>query len=149
MLAAIAALGPWTWIIAGLLMMAVELLAPGLFFIWLGLAALAAGVAVAVFGFGWTVGAMLFATFAVGSVLGGRALMRARGSEPETATRLNALSRNLIGQVVQLEHAIENGKGRIRIGDTVWQAAGANAAAGDMVRIVRLDGSSLVVERAD
>ncbi|MGL4439333.1 MAG: NfeD family protein [Bosea sp. (in: a-proteobacteria)] len=147
MLSAIAALGAWIWIIAGLLMMGIELLAPGLFFIWLGLAALATGLTVAVFDLGWAPAAMLFTAFAVASVFGGRALMRANGSEPEAAANLNALSRNLIGQTIRLDDAIQNGKGRIRIGDTVWQAFGEDAAAGDKVRIVRLDGSSLVVER--
>lgn len=148
MLAAVSALGAWNWIIAGLLMMGIELLAPGLFFIWLGLAALATGITVAVFGLGWMPAALVFAGLAVASVFGGRALMRARGSEPETAAHLNALSRNLIGQTFRLDEAIRDGKGRIRIGDTVWQAKGEDAAAGDKVRVVRLDGSSLVVERS-
>jgi membrane-bound ClpP family serine protease len=53
MISALAALGPWVWIIMGLLFMLVELLAPGLFFIWLGLAALATGLAVAALGLGY------------------------------------------------------------------------------------------------
>lgn len=147
MMAAIAALGPWTWIIAGLVLMGVELLAPGLFFIWLGLAALATGLVVAVSGLGWAAASMLFTGFALASVLGGRALMRRKGSEPEASGTLNALSRNLIGKTVHLDQAIENGKGRVRIGDTVWQAIGEDAAAGAKVTIVRLEGSSLVVEQ--
>jgi inner membrane protein len=147
MLAAIAQLGPWTWIIAGLLMMGVELLMPGLFFIWLGLAALATGVIVGVLGLGWTAAAMLFTVFAVGSVFAGRALMRRKVAEPEAASDLNALSRNLIGRTVQLDQAFHDGKGRVRIGDTVWQAFGDDLSAGDKVRIVRLEGSALVVER--
>lgn len=148
MLAAIAALGPWTWIVAGLLLMGIELLAPGLFFIWLGLAALATGIAVAAFGLGWAAAALLFSGFAVASVFAGRALMRRKGSEPEPTDNLNALSRNLIGKTVLLDQPIENGRGRIRIGDTVWQAIGDEAASGERVTITGLDGSSLVVKRA-
>lgn len=148
MLAAIAAFGPWTWIIAGLVLMGVELMVPGLFFIWLGLAALATGVVVAALGLSWTVGAMLFTAFSVASVLAGRALMRKKGSEPDVANNLNALSRNLIGKTVYLDQAIENGRGRVRIGDTVWQAIGDDAAVGAKVTIVRLEGSALVVEPA-
>ena len=148
MIAAIVALGPWTWIIAGLLLMTVELFAPGLFFIWLGLAALATGIVVAMFGLGWTAAALLFAAFAIASVFAGRALMRRKDSEPEIANNLNSLSRNLIGKTVHLDQAIENGKGRVRIGDTVWQAIGEEASAGERVTIIGLEGSSLVVKRA-
>jgi membrane protein implicated in regulation of membrane protease activity len=148
MFAAIAALGPWTWIIAGLVLMGVELLAPGLFFIWLGLAALGTGIAVAAFGLGWTTAAMLFAALAGASVLAGRAIMRGRRPDPEAADQLNALSRNLIGRTVRLEHPIANGEGRIRIDDTVWLARGEDAAAGEKVVILRLDGSALVVGRS-
>jgi len=148
MISALAALGPWVWIIMGLLFMLVELLAPGLFFIWLGLAALATGLAVAALGLGWASAAMLFCAFAVGSVLAGRAVMRRKGAEPDAATNLNALSRDLIGKTVRLDQPIENGEGRIRLGDTVWRAQGKDAAAGSKVRIVGLEGSALVVEPA-
>lgn len=148
MIAAIVSLGPWSWIIAGLVFMGIELLAPGLFFIWLGLAALGTGLVVAAFGLGWPQAALLFAALAVAAVLAGRALMRRKGTEPDAATNLNALSRDLIGRTVRLDEAIENGQGRIRIGDTVWRAMGEDAPTGASVVIVRLDGTALVVERA-
>ncbi len=37
-------LGAWAWIILGVLLIGVELLAPGAFFLWLGLAAIVTGL---------------------------------------------------------------------------------------------------------
>ncbi len=148
MIAAMLALGYWIWIIGGLLLMLVELLAPGLFFIWLGLAALATGAAAWMLDLGWAMSAIVFVAFAVGSVFAGRAITGANGSKPESASNLNALSQDLIGKTYRLDHAIKNGEGRLRIGDTVWRAHGDDIAAGERVRIVRLDGTALVVERS-
>ena len=39
-------LGTWNWLIFGFILMALELLAPGVFLFWLGLAALLVGLAV-------------------------------------------------------------------------------------------------------
>ncbi len=148
MMTAIAGLGPWVWIIGGMLLMAVELLAPGLFFIWLGLAALATGVIVAATGMGWAPAGILFSALAAASVFAGRALTRRKASEPDSAAHLNAMSRDLIGKTVRLDQAIVGGEGRVRIGDKIWRALGEDAAAGVEVRIVSLDGSALVVARA-
>ncbi len=145
MIAALASLGPWTWIIAGLVMMGIELVAPGLFFIWLGLAALATGLVVGLAGLGWAQSALLFAAFAVGAVLAGRHLMRSKEHEPDPAGHLNARARDLIGRKVRLDQAIENGQGRVRIGDTVWRALGEDAPAGSSVVITGLEGTALLV----
>lgn len=139
-------MGAWTWIIGGMVLMGIELLAPGLFFIWLGLAALATGLIVAATGLGWGPAGILFSALAAASVFAGRALTRRKASEPDSADHLNALSRDLIGKVVRLDQAIINGEGRVRIGDKVWRAHGEDAAAGVQVKITRLDGSALVVE---
>jgi inner membrane protein len=40
----IAGLGPWAWVIGGVLLIAAELVAPGSFLVWLGLAALLVGL---------------------------------------------------------------------------------------------------------
>ena len=89
---------------------------------------------------------VMFCAFAAASVFGGRALTRRRASEPDSADHLNALSRDLIGRTVRLDQAIINGEGRVKIGDKIWRAHGKDTAAGIEVKIVRLDGSALVVE---
>ena len=56
---------------------------------------------------------------------------------------LNERASRLIGQTSTVETAIENGKGRVRVGDGVWNARGPDAPAGSQVTVISADGSSL------
>ena len=62
---------------------------------------------------------------------------------------LNARARQLIGRVVAVEGPIENGRGKVRIGDTMWLAAGPDCPAGTSVRVIRVNGLVLIVEPED
>ena len=65
-------LGGWSWVVLGLVLIGGEMLAPGVFLIWLGLAALLTGVVVGAFGIGWQAAALVFAALSLASVLAGR-----------------------------------------------------------------------------
>lgn len=93
----------WLWAILGLLLIGGEMLAPGVFLIWLGLAALITGAVVGIFGLGWQAAAIVFAVLAVACVAAGRLLTRRRSEEPDAATGLNDRGRQLIGKVFRLE----------------------------------------------
>jgi membrane protein implicated in regulation of membrane protease activity len=60
----------------------------------------------------------------------------------------NARATRLIGRIVTVESAIENGAGRVRVGDGVWNARGPDMPAGASVVIVAADGTCLTVEAA-
>ena len=47
-----------------------------------------------------------------------------------------------------VEQAIQNGRGKVRVGDTLWQAEGMDAPAGARVKVTATNGNVLVVERA-
>ena len=65
---------------------------------------------------------------------------------PTLDDKLNERASRLIGQIVTVETAIENGKGRVNVGDGVWNARGPDAPAGASVVIVAADGTCLSVE---
>jgi membrane protein implicated in regulation of membrane protease activity len=141
-------LGGWGWVVLGLILIGGEMLAPGVFLIWLGLAALLTGVVVGALGIGWQAAALVFAALSLASVLAGRLLTRRRGEEPDAATGLNDRGRQLIGKVVRLDATMTGGEGRIRVGDSSWRITGPELLAGSEVRIVRVEGATLVVEKA-
>ena len=58
-------LGTWNWLIFGFIMMALELLAPGVFMFWLGLAALLVGLLSFVINPSWQTQLLMFAVFAL------------------------------------------------------------------------------------
>jgi membrane protein implicated in regulation of membrane protease activity len=143
-----ASFGGWAWIVLGLVLVGGEMLAPGVFLLWLGLAALLTGAIVGLTGLAWQGALLVFAALAVASVLLGRAVTRHRSEEPDTASGLNDRGRQLIGKVFKLEATMTGGEGRIRVGDSSWRITGPELLAGTEVRVVRVDGATLVVEKA-
>jgi membrane protein implicated in regulation of membrane protease activity len=134
-------LGTWNWLIFGLLLMGLELLAPGVFMFWLGLAAFLVGVVSFVVTPSWQLQILLFALFAAAAVPLWRRIARQKpGVNPNPF--LNKRSDALVGRICTLEKPIVDGEG---IDDTVWRVAGPDTPAGSKVRIVQADGASLTV----
>lgn len=147
MLSSMLWLGAWGWVILGLILIGGEVFAPGVFLIWLGLAALLTGAVVGITGVGWQAAALVFAGFSLVSVVVGRLLTRRKGEEPDAATGLNDRGRQLIGKVFRLDATMTGGEGRIRVGDSSWRVIGPELLAGSEVRVVRVEGATLVVEK--
>lgn len=137
-------LEPWTWLILGLVLIALETLVPGVFLVWLGIAALLTGALDYVFDLSWQASLVAFGLLAVVAVLAGRVLSRGRTGDgiPE----LNRRGEALVGRSFVLDQPIVFGEGRVRVDDSVWRALGPDLPAGAAVRVVRIDGATLVVE---
>ncbi|MFZ5739478.1 MAG: NfeD family protein [Pseudomonadota bacterium] len=139
-------LGVWNWLILGFLLMALELLAPGIFLFWLGLAALLVGLLALLLDPGWQVQILLFALFAAAAVPLWRRMARGGDAEAHAADPfLNRRNDALVGREFTLERPIEGGVGTVRIDDTVWRVFGPDTPAGSRVRIVAADGVKLTV----
>lgn len=52
-----------------------------------------------------------------------------------------------IGQIVVLEQGLQNGAGRIRLGNRDWAVRGPNLPAGAKARVTGVDGTVLLVDR--
>ena len=144
MLDDIARLGPWAWLIAGLVLMALELMAPGVFMFWLGSAAVLVGLLSFGIAWSWQLQFIAFAVFSLAAVPLWRRIARSKGSDTGNPF-LNRRSDALVGQVFTLEKPIIDGAGTVRVGDTFWRVAGPDAPAGSRVKIVHADGASLTV----
>jgi len=137
----------WWWLSAAVLLGIMELLAPGFFLVWMGAAAAATGIVVALVPLPLPYQLGLFAVFAFAAVFAGR-VYYSRNPVPTSDPNLNARAHRLIGQTVVVESAIENGKGRVLVGDGVWNARGPDTPAGASVVITAADGTCLTVESA-
>ena len=141
-------LGTWNWLIVGFILMALELLAPGVFLIWLGLAALLVGLLSFAINLSWQLQLLTFAVFAVAAVPLWRRVARSNSTVSRSNPFLNKRTEALIGRVFTLEKPIIDGTGTVRIDDTIWRVAGPDAPAGSRVKIVQADGASLTVAAA-
>lgn len=136
----------WLWLLAAAVLGILEILVPGIFLVWMALAAGITGLIVALapdLPHAWQLG--IFAVLAFISVYAGRRVY-AKNPVASEDPALNARASRLIGQVVTVETAIENGKGRVNVGDGVWNARGPDAPGGARVRVTGADGTCLTVE---
>lgn len=142
-------LGPWSWWVLGFVLLAAELVAPGVFLIWIGVAALAVGILSLMLwevGFWtWQVQLVLFALLSVAAVLLGRRFVLST-SETTDEPLLNQRAESLVGRTAVLEKPIAEGRGRIRLDDTFWVVEGPDLPAGTRVRVVSTHGRNLTVE---
>jgi len=141
-------LGTWNWLIFGFVLMALELIAPGVFLFWLGLAALLVGLVSFVLHPSWQTQLLMFAGFAAAAVPVWRRLARGNSAASVSNPFLNRRADALVGRVFTLEKPIIDGSGTVRIDDTIWRVAGPDAPAGSRVRIVQADGANLTVAAA-
>ena len=123
---------------------------PGVFFLWIGIAAILVGVIAVLpgaIGFAWQWQVIVFLVLAVASVFVGRRLMSGRGAESDEPL-LNKRAEQLVGQTATLSEPIVDGHGRIRMGDTLWRVTGPELPAGTRVRVTATtDGTTLIVEK--
>lgn len=139
--------GPWNWFIFGLLLFTLEMLVPGVHFLWFGAAAFAAGAFALLTGVTWPWQLVAFGVFAVAAVFGVRRFVRADVTHSDLPD-LNARGQQYVGRSVVVEEPIQNGRGKVRVGDTIWAAEGPDAPAGTRVLIKGARGIVLMVERA-
>jgi len=138
-------LGQWVWFVAACLMLAVELILPGVFFIWLGVAAALTGVADYFFDLPWQAELLLFAALSVASVIAGRRVYKGPAMVPADNPHLNRRQMGYIGRTFTLKEPVVDGRGRLTIEDTVWEVEGPDLAAGTRIKVTAVSGMSLIV----
>ena len=139
--------GVWNWLILALLLFMLEAVVPGVHFLWFGIAAVLVGAIAMATGIAWQYQIIAFAAISVLTVFWVRHWVRPDRTASDLPN-LNARGQQYVGRSVVVEQAIQNGRGRVRVDDTLWQAKGPDAPAGARVTVTSAEGSVLVVERA-
>ena len=135
----------WLWMIGGVLLLIAEVIAPGFFLVFIGAAAILTGLFTVLFGLGLAPQLALFVLYSLLAVLVGRRFYGNRASDSADPL-LNDRVGRLVGKVVTVVSDIDDHAGRVRVGDSEWNARGGPAAAGERVRITGVDGNCLNVE---
>lgn len=135
----------WLWLTLGLVLAGLEMLVPGVYLIWLGIAALVTGALTYVLEPGLPVQVIDFVFLALIAVFSARRILRDSGIASADPL-MNRRGARLVGEVATVTEPIENGSGRAHVGDTDWIVRGADAPAGAKVRITGSDGTVLLVE---
>jgi inner membrane protein len=139
--------GVWNWLILAVALFTLEIVVPGVHFLWFGLAAVIVGILALATGVIWQVQIIAFVVISVLTVFWVRRYVRSDATKSDLPD-LNERGQQYIGRTVVVEQAIQNGRGKVRVGDTPWLAEGPDAPAGTRVKVTAAKGSLLVVERA-
>jgi membrane protein implicated in regulation of membrane protease activity len=136
----------WYWAVLGAVFAVIEVAVPAMVCIWLAAAALAvAAISWRYPGLAWEHQALIFAALAVASVaLGRTAFGRTKANESEG--RLNRRAESYVGRMFTLDGAIVDGRGRLKVDDTVWPVAGPDLPVGTRVRVIGTENTLLRVE---
>ena len=134
---------PWFWAAAAAALAGIEVMAPGVFMIWLAAAAAATALLTWAFAPGWELQMVIFAVLAGISVIAARQLvLRPR---PVTGPGLNRPADRLVGTLVTVVEPISAGQGRVQVGDSPWPASGPDLPAGARARVLAVNGTTLEV----
>lgn len=138
----------WWWLIIATGLAFGEIILPGIFLLWLAIAAaitaflswLIPGLNAAV-----AIQLVIFAIFSVIAIYVGRGVIR-RNPSQSSDPQLNNRTARLIGEIATVIESNGHGQGRIIIGDGSWPAEGQNLTVGSVVKIVSVNGTILQVE---
>ena len=138
----------WLWIAAGVLLCAGEMLAPGVFLLFIGLAAIATGVLLTILPLSFVWSLLLFGVLAVVAVYLGQKFYGSRQTSSDQPF-LNRRADGLVGKTFALADPIKGGTGAISVNDTRWKVRGPDMPAGTKIRVTGVeDATVLLVEQA-
>ena len=148
MFASIAAHYIW-WIVA-LVLIAIEVVMPGYFMLWIGIGAAVTGVLVFIVpGLSMLIQSVLFAVLAFASCAAYWYGLRPTLHRNEPGdVKLNRRAEQLIGNRYVLIEAIVNGRGTACVGDGQWLVSGPDLPLGSTVEVVAVEGTTLKVRPA-
>ena len=140
------------WWIVGFALLTLEVVLPGVYLVFFGIAALIVGTNAFFLGdTGWFGFAQQVVAFIVVSgvclYLGRR--WYGTAGESEDAPPLNRRTSRLIGRQAKLSEAIVDGRGRVAIEDSWWSVSGPDLPKGAHVRVIGAEGAVLQVEPAE
>jgi membrane protein implicated in regulation of membrane protease activity len=130
------------WVVAGMALLMAEIHAPGVFMMWIGLAACGTGLILLASGIGFELQVVTFAVLSAITLSVGLRLRR------RPTPKVNQQRSGLAGRSA-IALAFQGREGRVRLGDSDWAARVATGVAapapGDRLLVEDVDGTVLVV----
>ncbi len=138
----------WNWLVLAVVLVILEIVVAGTFFLWMSISALAVGLVLLILpGISWQMQLTLFATFSIISIILSR-IWLAKHHRNEPLSTLNRRGSQYIGHHYTLTDPIVDGIGRLNIDDTVWRVSGPDLPAGEQVIVEGMSGTILHVKQA-
>lgn len=138
----------WYWWVLAVGFLGLEIVVTGFFFLWLAVSGFVVGsVLLLIPSTPFDVQLLLFSLLAVLSVLAWRKYAKTRATVATDHPWLNKRGAQYIGRTFNLVEAIENGQGKIKVGDSFWKVQGEDSPVGAKVKVVAVKGTVFEVEK--
>jgi len=125
----------WHWLTIAAIFIILEILSPGIFFLWLGLAAAGVGIIMSFIpDLSWQVQFILLACFSIISILLWRFFSKFSSINESEVSHLNRRAEQYIGRTFTLVEPIINGTGKVKVDDSTWRVRGEDAPIGTQVK---------------
>lgn len=136
------------WLILGGLLLAAEMLGGNGYLLWSGVAAVVTGLLAWIIPFSWEWQGVLFAVLTMlAAWLWWKWLSRRVKEQKPADASLNQRGQQLLGRRFQLDNALVNGRGHMRVGDSSWPVtADTDLAAGTRVEVTAVEGITLRIK---
>jgi membrane protein implicated in regulation of membrane protease activity len=140
----------WHWLALAVVLGILDvLIGANFFFVWCGIAAAVVGALLFYMpNIGWE---MQFLIFGIGSMCSFFVWRKfaTHGKDAVNKGRLNQRAAQYIGRTFTLQEPIVNGRGKVRVDDTIWRVEGEDLPSGEQIKIVDVDGVVLKIEKSN
>ena len=137
------------WLVFGFVLLIVELILPGVFIMWWGVAAIILSALVAFWpDLSQGAQAAVFAVLAIIFSLIWWRYQRSKDEQDDRSSQLNSREHAMLGARGVVVEILENGVARGKFGDTTWRMTGENLHIGDKVQVQQVEGITLLVKKA-
>ncbi|MEO5623118.1 MAG: NfeD family protein [Dokdonella sp.] len=135
------------WWLLALILVGAEMILPGYFMLWIGIAAGVMGIVMLVApGLPTIAQAIVFALLSIAACLVYWKFIRPLAEQRNDQPLLNRRGKKLVGERFVLIEAIVNGRGKVKVGDGQWLAEGPDLPVGSEVEVIAVDGTALRVK---
>jgi len=137
----------WHWLTLAVVLIILEMFSPGVFFIWLGIAAACVGIVLYVRPeLSWQSQLIIYAVLSMASIASWRLIRTFFPPEEPEVPHLNQRTAQYMGRTFTLVEPIVNGVGKIRVDDSTWRVQGEDTPIGSQVKVTGVDGIVFEVE---
>lgn len=138
----------WYWWAISLLLLVIELLAPGFFFLWMSAAGFITGCLLLLIPLlSIEMQVFVFSVLSMLSIAVWRFYIKKYPLISDHPL-LNKRSAQYVGRVFTLEEPIVNGQGKIKVDDSIWKVRGEDCEVSTKIKVVGVDGTILIVKKA-
>ena len=139
----------WYWWVIALVLLVLEILTPGYFFMWMAASGLLTGAIVLLIpATGMNMQILIFSALSVVAIIVWKIYGKRHPTESDQPL-LNKRGVQYIGRVFNLFEPIKNGQGKIKVDDSIWKVHGEDCDINSLVKVVAIRGTVFEVEKVD